>query len=55
MDLLVKGYTNREVSEKLYLSPKTIEAYRAKIYTKLNVKTRADLFSYAVDRGLVAF
>jgi two-component system response regulator NreC len=55
MDLLVKGYTNREVSEKLYLSPKTIESYRAKIYAKLNVKTRADLFSYAVDRGLVAF
>jgi two-component system response regulator NreC len=55
LDLLVKGHTNREISEKLYLSPKTVEAYRAKLYTKLGVKTRADLVSYAVARGLVAF
>jgi two-component system response regulator NreC len=55
LDLLVKGYTNREVSEELFLSPKTVESYRAKIYSKLGVKTRAGLFSCAVDRGLVAF
>jgi two-component system response regulator NreC len=55
LDLLVKGYTNREVSEELFISPKTVESYRAKIYSKLGVKTRAGLFSCAVDRGLVAF
>jgi two-component system response regulator NreC len=53
LDLLVKGYTNREVSEKLFLSPKTIESYRAKIYSKLGVRTRAGLFSCAVEQGLV--
>lgn len=55
LDLLVKGYTNREVSEEIFLSPKTVESYRAKIYAKLGVRTRAGLFSCAVDHGLVAF
>jgi two-component system response regulator NreC len=55
LDLLVKGYTNREVSEQLYLSPKTVEAYRAKIYTKFGVRTRSALVSHAVDYGMVAF
>ncbi|MCL2883119.1 MAG: response regulator transcription factor [Coriobacteriia bacterium] len=53
LSLLVKGYTNKEVSEQLYLSPKTVEAYRAKLYNKLGVRTRADLFSFATERGLV--
>jgi two-component system response regulator NreC len=54
LSLLVKGYTNREISEELYLSSKTIESYRAKIYSKLGVRTRAGLFSCAIDHGLVA-
>jgi two-component system response regulator NreC len=54
LDLLVKGHTNREVSERLFLSPKTVESYRAKIYSKLGVKTRSGLFSRAIAQGLVA-
>jgi two-component system response regulator NreC len=54
LDLLVKGHTNREVSQRLFLSPKTVESYRAKIYSKLGVKTRSGLFSRAIDQGLVA-
>jgi two-component system response regulator NreC len=54
LGLLVKGYTNREISEELFLSPKTIESYRAKLYSKLGVRTRAALFSCAIDQGLVA-
>jgi len=53
LNLLVKGYTNKEVSKQLYLSPKTVEAYRAKLYTKLGARTRADLFSRATENGLV--
>jgi DNA-binding NarL/FixJ family response regulator len=53
LDLLVKGYTNREISAELFLSPKTVESYRAKIYAKLGVRTRAALFSCAVEGGLV--
>jgi two-component system response regulator NreC len=55
LGLLVKGYTNREISQELFLSPKTVESYRAKLYSKLGVKTRARLFSCALDHGLVTF
>jgi len=53
LELLVRGHTNREVSEQLYLSPKTVEAYRAKLYTKLGAKSRADLVAYASKHALV--
>jgi two-component system response regulator NreC len=54
LDLLVKGYTNREISKQMYLSPKTVETYRARVYSKLGVKNRAGLFSRAIEHGLVA-
>jgi two-component system response regulator NreC len=54
LELLVTGHTNKEVSEQLYLSTKTVEAYRARIYTKLGANSRAELFSSALDRGLVS-
>jgi two-component system response regulator NreC len=53
LELLVRGHTNREVSEQLYLSPKTVEAYRAKLYTKLGAKSRADLVAYASKHAFV--
>ncbi|MDR0501353.1 MAG: response regulator transcription factor [Coriobacteriales bacterium] len=55
VNLLAKGYTNREVSEHMYLSAKTVEAYRARIYNKLGVNTRSALVAFAVEHGLVAF
>jgi two-component system response regulator NreC len=51
LELLVRGHTNREVSERLYLSPKTVEAYRARLYSKLGAKSRADLVAYASERA----
>ena len=54
LNLLVKGYTNREISKQMYLSPKTVETYRARVYSKLGVNNRAGLFSRAVEHGLVA-
>ncbi|MDR1713802.1 MAG: response regulator transcription factor [Coriobacteriales bacterium] len=53
LTLLVHGHTNREVSERLYLSPKTVESYRARLYTKLGAKSRADLVAFATQSGLV--
>lgn len=53
LQLLAKGYTNKEISERIYLSTKTIESHRSKIYTKLNLKTRADLVAYALQHKLL--
>ncbi len=49
---LAKGYTNREIAEKLYLSVRTIESHRAHIQDKLNVKGRAALQRKARELGL---
>ncbi len=53
LQLLAKGHTNKEVSEKIYLSIKTVEAHRSKIYAKLGFKTRADLVAYAIRHKLL--
>lgn len=53
LQLLARGFTNKEISEKLFLSVKTIEAHRSKIYQKLNIKTRAELVDYAIRHKLM--
>lgn len=52
--LLAHGYTNKEIAEKLFLSIKTIEAHRSKIYSKLGLKSRAELVDYAIEHNLMA-
>lgn len=52
LQLLVKGFTNKEISGQLYLSIKTVEAHRKKLYSKLNVNSRSDLVSYAIEHKL---
>lgn len=53
LQLLAKGYTNKEISEQIFLSVKTVEAHRSKIYSKLGFKTRADLVAYALRHKLL--
>ena len=53
LQLLAKGFTNKEISEQIFLSVKTVEAHRSKIYQKLGLKTRADLVDYALRHKLL--
>jgi DNA-binding NarL/FixJ family response regulator len=50
---LVQGYTNQETADRMFLSVKTIETYRARLMAKLELNSRADLVRYAADRGLL--
>ncbi|MGU5817333.1 response regulator [Aeromonas hydrophila] len=45
--LLVKGYSNKEISEQLSLSHKTISTYRTRIFEKLCISTLAELVEIA--------
>lgn len=54
LQLLARGYTNKQAAEKAYVSVKTIEAYRARLYQKLGFQTRVDLVEYALKNGLLA-
>lgn len=50
---IARGFTSQEIAHQLQLSPKTIETYRARIYEKLGLKTRAELVGYAMATGLM--
>ncbi|GMQ80842.1 MAG: response regulator transcription factor [Rhodothermia bacterium] len=47
-ELTGKGSGTREISERLHLSVKTVESYRARIKTKLNLSTTSELMQHAV-------
>ncbi len=48
-ELTGRGRGTREIAERLYLSVKTVESYRARIKEKLNLKTAAELMQHAVQ------
>ena len=41
--LAASGLTNREIAERLYLSPKTVESNLSRVYRKLDIHSRAEL------------
>jgi DNA-binding NarL/FixJ family response regulator len=47
--LIGKGYGTRQISERLHLSIKTIETYRAHIKEKLSLANAAELLRYAIQ------
>jgi DNA-binding CsgD family transcriptional regulator len=42
-DAAASGATNREIAERFFLSPKTIEMHLGRAYRKLGIASRADL------------
>lgn len=51
LNCVARGYTNREVADKLALSVKTVETYRARAMAKLGLKSRAALVRFALKKG----
>ncbi len=53
LPLVAKGYGNKEIAEMLYISVKTVEAHKAKIMEKLNLKSKPELVEYALKKEIV--
>jgi DNA-binding NarL/FixJ family response regulator len=53
LSLVAEGMSNREIAEKLVLSPETVKSHVAAILEKLNVSDRTQAAIYAVRNGLV--
>ena len=53
MALVAQGYTSQEVAERLKLSAKTVETYRARLMQKLGLRKRADLVRFALECGML--
>src|SRR5690625_44328 len=55
LPLAAKGHGNKEIAEMLHIFVKTVEAHKANIMNKLNLKTRPELLEYALKRKLIDF
>jgi len=53
LQLLAEGATNGEISQRLYISPKTTKNHLAAIFQKLDVTNRTHALVRAVVMGLV--
>jgi DNA-binding NarL/FixJ family response regulator len=53
LHLMSEGYTNTEMSDKLFISKRTIEGYRQNLIDKTKVKNTAALIKYAVLNGII--
>jgi len=53
LGLLVRGESNREIAQHLYLSDKTVKQHMTKILRKLGVRSRSQAIIHAVRSGLV--
>ena len=52
--LIASGATNREIAERLYLSPHTVKEYTSSVYRKLGVRNRAEAVKHAQRIGLIS-
>jgi len=50
---IAEGFTNAQISEKLFISIDTVDSHRKNLYTKLNVKNTAMLIRYAIENNLL--
>lgn len=52
LQLTVEGQTSSEIAAQLSLSPKTVETYRSRIMTKLDLDSLPALVKFAIQHGV---
>lgn len=50
VELVCEGLTNREISERLSVSPRTVQGHLLKVFRKLGVSSRTRLMRVALDQ-----
>jgi len=51
--LIAKGLTSKEIGEKIFISPRTVETHRHNILKKLDIPNAAQLSSWAKEKGYI--
>ena len=53
INLLAKGWSNKEIANKLGVAEVTIKVHLSKLYKRFNVQSRLQLLTYAIEHNLV--
>jgi two-component system invasion response regulator UvrY len=53
MIMITNGLKVQEISDKLYLSPKTVNSYRYRLFNKLKIRGDVELTHFAISHGLI--
>lgn len=53
LKLVVEEMSNQEISESLFISPRTVESHKRNMFSKLGVKNSIGLVRYALENNLV--
>ncbi len=53
LELICLGFSNQEISEKLFISQRTVERHRSSLLFKTDSKNSVSLVVYAIKSGLV--
>ena len=48
---VIQGFTNKQISELLYISPRTVQTHLSNILNKLNLENRTQLVRFAYEQG----
>ncbi|HEY6876776.1 MAG TPA: response regulator transcription factor [Polyangiales bacterium] len=52
-ELVARGVTHREIAEQLGIGKKSVDTYRARLYQKLSINSRAELVEIALKHGVL--
>lgn len=53
LQMTAEGFTSNEIGEKLFISPKTVDTYRARVMEKLGLTHRSELVRMALKAGML--
>jgi DNA-binding NarL/FixJ family response regulator len=48
---VVQGFTNKQIGEHLFLSPRTVQTHLSNMLTKLNLENRSQIVRFAFEQG----
>ena len=52
--LIARGYSDRQIGDELFISPRTVNAHVRNLLTKANRINRTELSVWAVEHGLAS-
>ncbi|MCO2330811.1 response regulator transcription factor, partial [Pseudomonas aeruginosa] len=53
LQYLSQGYSNKQISEQMFISNKTVSTYKARLLLKLNAGSLVDLIEFAKRNTLI--